>query len=463
MKIIIAAVSYDNISGNIGIGKGNNIPWHYPEEMNFFKTITTNHVVVMGRKTFESMFNIPLKNRINYVLSSSLDPKKYTHENLIIVKTISELNKKLSEYENKNPNDPIYIIGGERIYSYFIDTCDELYISSINKKFECDVFFPPIPYNFHVSGVVKFKNYSNIFYKKSNSSMENLSKNPDAIYNNLANEILINGCERDDRTKTGTISLFAKSIKFDIKDYCPILSSKKVAWKTCIKELLWFLRGETDNNILKNQGVHIWDKNSSREFLNSRLLYNFPEGEIGKTYGWQIRHSGGDFKNKQGGIDQLKYIENLLKNDPFSRAIMWNLWIPVDLPQTALYPCHYSFQLYVKLVNGKKFLSGLVNMRSNDLFLGNPFNVFSYYVLIKILCKKHDMYPDELTLSLGDVHIYKNHIEQIKEQIARPLRSQPVLCIDDSVKYKNWEDITVKDFELIGYFPDRPIKGDMAV
>jgi len=461
MKTIISAVSYDSKTGNLGIGLNNNLPWHIPDDLKFFKNITLNSVVVMGRKTFDSLNCVPLINRVNVVLTSDKEIKKINYPNLIFANSIKNLDEIISILEENYKT--IYIIGGQSVYTHYIDQCQEIILTHVHKKYECDTFLPKIPCEFKITSYTKQKEYTRIIYQKQKYYMEILSKNPDNIYNNLVSEILMKGEKRKDRTNIGTTSMFGKQLKFNISENCPLLSSKRVAWKTCIKELLWFLRGETDANILKNQGVHIWDKNSSREFLDSRLLYNFPEGELGKVYGWQIRHSGGDFEEKTGGVDQLAYIENLLKNDPFSRRILWNLWIPSDLNSTALNPCHYSFQLYVSFQDNKKILSGLVILRSNDLFLGNPFNVFSYYVLIRLLCLKHDMEPGELILSIGDAHIYNNHIDQIAEQLSRQLLAAPVLNINNNVKTKDWEKISIEDFDVVGYFPYPSIKAEMAV
>lgn len=458
MIILIGAVNYQNDSGKLGIGYDGKIPWDLKEDLNHFKEETTGHVVVMGRKTYESIGSKPLPNRINIVLSSSL--KCEEKDNLLIYKNIFEISYKLNELQSKYK---IYIIGGSFLYEQFIHSCDYIILTEIKGKYKCDTYFPEIPHYFKIINN-KILNNSNIKVLEYKSYKNDLiNDHPDIIYKELAVDILENGNKRKDRTNVGTISIFGKQIRFDISEYCPLLTTKKVAWKTCIKELLWLLRGETDAKILQKQNVHIWDGNSSREFLDNRGLYEYPEGEIGKVYGWQIRHSGGDFKSRKGGVDQLKYIEDLLENDPYSRRILWNLWIPSDLDKMALTPCHYALELYVLEKNNEKYLSGKVNLRSNDIFLGNPFNIFSYYVLIRLLCIKHNMKPYELILSIGDAHIYSNHIEQIKKQLDRRPRSLPILEIGSDIRDKRWEEITINDFDLIGYFPDTPIKGEMAI
>lgn len=400
------------------------------------------------------------------VFLSVIDKK--VKENIFFVSNKEEYDKIETEINN---GKTVYIILNSEIDSLIINTvilykCDNIFIcySTGNGDNNCKEIFPDIPYFYNIyKYIVDDDDVVYLKYKKNPYYLQQKTNNIDIIYNDLVNKILINGIEKEDRTGTGVVSSFAHQIKIDVSKNAPLLTCKKVAWKTCIKELLWFLRGETDSKILEKQGVRIWEKNSSREFLDKRGLTQYEEGEIGKAYGWQIRHSGGDFKTKTGGVDQLEYIENLLKTDPSSRRILWNLWIPQDLDETALTPCHYAFQLYTRKVEDTYHLSGMVNIRSNDMFLGNPFNIFSYYVLIMILCERNNMVPDELILSIGDAHIYKNHLEKIKEQISRPIKSSPKLVISKSLKYKKWEEISIKDFDVIGYFPHPVIKADMAV
>lgn len=466
MITLIAAVSYNDKSGKLGIGYKGGIPWKIPEELTHFKKMTTGQVIVMGRKTFESIGSKPLPNRINVVLSTTLTNESTTNSNVLFFKNIDILDEKINKFKQ---NYSIYIIGGEELYKHFIDRCDRILLSKIHKSYECDTFFPEISDYFNIISHSKYPEFTVIEYTLDNSSCwsyvdyDGYYKNVDRCYTNLLDNVYKRGNSRPDRTGTGTISLFGNQIKLDIKDNCPLLTTKKVAWKTCIKELLWFLRGETDAKILQDQNVHIWDGNTSREFLDKRGLYDYPEGELGPGYGWQIRRSGAKFPDPTGGIDQLQHIEELLDTDPYSRRIMWNLYVPEYLKKMALEPCHYSFQLYVTKRQDTMYLSGLVNMRSNDVFLGNPFNIFSYYVLIRMLALKHNMKPDTLILNIGDLHIYNNHIDAVKEQLLRDPRSLPVLNINSDIKDKEWENITIEDFDLIGYFPHPNIKAKMAI
>jgi len=241
-----------------------------------------------------------------------------------------------------------------------------------------------------------------------------------------------------------------------------------------IKELLWIMQGHTDAKVLQRQGVHIWDGNTSREFLDSRNLQHYPEGVLGAGYGWQLRHHGSKYNSDLadvsginqliGGFDQLTYVENLLKTDPFSRRIMFSYWNPSDFDKTALIPCHTQCQFYVTEERNQRYLSCMYGMRSNDVFLaGGSFNLVFYTVLTYILAKRHNMLPKEIIYTCGDCHIYSNHVHQVKEQLARDPRPFPKLKLDDSLVTKDWSDMSVDDFELIGYFPHPKISAPMAI
>ena len=238
--------------------------------------------------------------------------------------------------------------------------------------------------------------------------------------------------------------------------------------------MLFFCRGDTDAKILDRRGVKIWNANSTREFLDNRGLHNYKEGILGPVYGWQWRFFGANYSqafadtslvdtSKIGGFDQLEAVVHQLKNDPFSRRIIISAWNPVDLDKMCLPACHYSIQFYVEEKNGDKYLSAHFNMRSTDVFLGLPFNIASYSILVHILAKKVGMKTKEIIYTGGDVHLYKNHIDQINEQIDRTPRPFPKIYLNDRIKYMDWGSIKYSDFELIGYFPHSMIKANMAV
>ena len=289
-------------------------------------------------------------------------------------------------------------------------------------------------------------------------------------YINLLKNILENGSERIDRTGVGTISLFApNSLKFDLSNNTlPLLTSKRVPIKTVIKELLWFLKGDTDAKLLQEQNVHIWDGNSTREFLDNRNL-DYPEGIFGPVYGWQWRHFGAEYNvdyadtskitTQIGGFDQITYIEHLLKNDPYSRRIFMTAWNANDLDKMSLTPCHVSCQFYVS----DGYLSCHMYQRSVDTFLGLPFNIASYAILTHIFAKKCNLKAKELTISFGDTHIYKNHIDQVKMLFDRELYDFPTMELDDSIISKDYNQIHIDDFKVNSYKCNSTITAKMAV
>lgn len=496
---IIACVT--NYKNRLAIGRNNGLLFKLQKDMEFFKTITmTNlnknskideNVVLMGRKTWFSISRErrPLKNRLNLILTNdpdllSISPlPKDSFKNLDKRVYFLTFPQFLQFYKKTCAN--VYVIGGSEIYDLFLKSHDiypervyltEVYDYKPESNFEPDCFMTPLDSSYKLTSVSEKQydkgynlHYRFLQYRKSKSEI-----NSEEEYFKLAKTILETGIVRPDRTGVGTISSFGHKMEFDISETIPLLTTKRVPWKSCIEELLWFMRGDTDAKILQRHGVKIWDGNTSREFLDSRGLHHYNTGILGKGYGWQWRFFGAKYsqafadtsvidRNKIGGFDQLAYVEDLLKTDPFSRRIMMSYWNPPDFDQTALLPCHFACQFYVREQNGEKFLSCLFNMRSNDLFLGNPFNIFSYAVLTYILAIRCNMKPDRLIYMGGDVHIYKNHVDQMNQQLLRIPKTLPKLILNNDIKLKAFHEITISDFEIVGYFPDPPIKAPMAV
>jgi dihydrofolate reductase/thymidylate synthase len=485
-----------------GIGKNNTLPWNVKEDMKFFRKKTYGHIVVMGSKTF---FSIPidyrpLSNRLNLVLTNNKKYLKNEHNydnliffnfdnnntNIIQIKNNDNLYKliKLSSLVKNNysySNKEIFIIGGQTIYELFLNLLlnnkyndlelHKIYITYINKDYKCDTFFPKLTENFKLISYsdkkyddIEKTNYRFLEYEKQMLYENNYEKK----YLDIATNILNNGNYRIDRTGTGIYSIFGTQIRFDINNKVPILTTKRVPFKTCIHELLWFLNGDTNNKHLQDNKVNIWNGNSSREYLNKIGLDNLEEGDCGACYGFQWRHFGAEYNDcktdyTDKGFDQVKYVLDLLRNDPFSRRIFLSAWNSADLDKTCLPPCHVSIQFYVEEIDKIKYLSGHMYQRSADWFLGEPFNILSYTALIYLFATICDMEPKELIISTGDTHIYSNHLEQMKEQISRPCLVKPKLWINPDVKNKKLEDITIDDFDLIGYFSHPTIKGKMAV
>lgn len=294
-------------------------------------------------------------------------------------------------------------------------------------------------------------------------------------YLNLLKHVLDNGRHREDRTGTGTLSVFGGQVRFDLRDSVPLVTTKFVPWKMVIKELLWFAKGDTDSTHLEAQGVPIWKGNTTREFLDNRNLNHLPEGDIGKGYGFQWRHFGAEYKTCKDdysgrGFDQLAYVLDELKHRPTSRRIFMSAWNPSDLSEMALPPCHVSCQFYVEAAeaaaaadaDAAPLLSCHVYQRSVDMFLGFPFNMFSYSVLTHTLAKMAGMKPKEIIFSLGDIHIYNDHVQQVREQLTRTPFPPPTLSVSDAVGHKTFDELCIEDFALHGYEHHPAIKAPMS-
>ena len=279
-------------------------------------------------------------------------------------------------------------------------------------------------------------------------------------YLSLLQNVLNTGVKRETRSGN-TLSIFGARMEFNIENSIPLLTTKRMAWKTCIKELLWFIRGETNNKTLRDEGVHIWDGNSSREYLDSIGLTDREQGDLGPVYGFQWRHFGAEYKDchtdySGQGYDQFMECIKLIKTDPTSRRIIMSAWNPNALKEMALPPCHMFCQFYVN--EGK--LDCQLYQRSGDMFLGIPFNIFSYSVLTMIMAKATGLKPGKFIHIIGDAHVYTDHIKQCEIQLKREPRPFPYLFIDER---ENFEDYTIDDFKLINYECHDRIKAVMNV
>ena len=352
--------------------------------------------------------------------------------------------------------------------------------------------------------------------------------NIDKQYQDLLQDILDNGVEKKDRTGTGTISVFGRQIRHKMSEGFPLLTTKKMPWKSIVTELLWFLQGNTNIKWLVDNGCNIWNGDAYKNYL-LLMIGNEPEkilsmddfinkiknddkfakkwGDLGPIYGKQWRKwapESGEIN--KGGVDQIANLINDLKSNPDSRRLMVNAWNVGELDQMVLPPCHYGFQVYTRELsarertalgsNGstrlydsikeenyktidadremhkvcdeagvpKRTISLMWNQRSIDSFLGLPFNIASYGLLLEIIAKEVNMVPDELIGNLGDTHLYSNHIEQAKEQIGREPYELPKLGMDyrEGEYNKNLTDFVTDDFYLIDYQSHPTIKAPLS-
>lgn len=261
-------------------------------------------------------------------------------------------------------------------------------------------------------------------------------------YLDLVKHVLSNGVLKGDRTGTGTKSVFGYQMRFNMADGFPLLTTKKVHLKSIIYELLWFLQGDTNVHYLQENGVRIWNEWAGED------------GELGPIYGYQWR-SWPDYKG--GHIDQISDVIEQIKHNPDSRRLIVSAWNVAQVPDMALPPCHSMFQFYV--ADGK--LSLQLYQRSGDIFLGVPFNIASYALLLLMVAQVTGLQPGEYIHTLGDAHIYTNHFNQVNEQLTRTPRQLPRMVLNKEVK--SIFDFKYEDFTLEGYDPYPPIKGIVAV
>jgi dihydrofolate reductase/thymidylate synthase len=484
------------------------------------------NILVMGRKTWESIPQKvrPLSNRHTIIITRNEEKTKqmnaYNQGNSIPEYWCSWDN--LSTYldslrNNSNFTNQVFFCGGSEIYELALrdypisqSLITEVYINQKKAMDQFDTFFPNYkPHNWLVNShqkinpdshhrlfltaVSPFKSYFDkkkgrlIYYrfKKYGSApkMTQESTTPwvtseseeQSQYMTIMRNIMRNGIDRGDRTGTGTISLFGTRQCYDLRDTFPLSTTKRIFFRAVFEELKLYLSGRTDNGILQERGIHIWDGNTSREFLDSRGLQRYPEGDMGETYGFNFRHFAGDYVDCHtsypldgtNGYDQLENVINLLKNDPTSRRIIINLWNPATLHKAALPSCLMMYQFYVD--THAKLLHCQIYIRSSDYFLANNWNTCTGALLVHMLCALEgiNLTPGSITTITGDTHIYKTHLEQVNKNLEREPVPFPKLVVENAKsqnkKFTKLEDIEFDDLQLWGYIPQPNISAPMAV
>ena len=478
---------------NYGIGKNKNISWNFTKYIQYFKKITIGNieneqnkynVVIMGNSTYNS---IPLKYRtltkiINIVLSRSipntdnslLEDIEYIKNNTVYFNNINNLLlylDKIKKYVNN-----CFIIGGSQIYDIFLELklVNTIYLTQIKDiDYQCDTFFNLEIYKtqFEIKGSTY---YFDIDTKNDNKICTLI--NYEYFYINkeenkfikTVNKILNKGVYNLDRSCVGTLSIFGKSFTYDIRNYrLPLFTHRKIHLESIIKELLFFISGKTDTKILENKKVNIWKGHTSRDFLDLRGLTYLEEGDMGAGYGYQLRHFGGEYKNAKTdytgiGFDQLKYVINEIKNNPTSRRILFSYWNPKDFDKTSLLPCHILYQFYVNINTNE--LSCSFYQRSSDFCLAKNFNTCSAAILVFMLCNLTGYKPGKIIHNIGNIHIYLNQIEVVKEFIQNKPYNAPILFINDpEKKIKKIEDFTYENFKLLFYTSHKKYKIPMSV
>lgn len=482
------------VDSNFGFGKNNQIPWMIREDMNFFQdtskrsTNKKRNCIIMGKNTW---FSLPeqfrgLTERTNIVVSASTTQTQFDDSNK--TKTEAYLVKHFHDAINTTYTldlDHVFIGGGYEIYNQSLQKCflHYLYFTIIDYDYECDKIFPCEALEEIITGynIVHDKTFSLMDHntkKKHNVRFiklvhKDVDHDPimtsDKTYLNLLGETLETGNFREGRNGN-TFSLFGKSIAYDLAKGFPLLTTKTVSLPNIFKELMFFINGNTNTNLLKDQGVNIWNGNTNREFLDKVGLKNYVEGDMGPMYGFQWRHFDAEYSGCNSdytgkGCDQLMNCINLIKNDPHSRRIVMTTFNPKQANQGCLYPCHgICIQFYVERDSK---LSCLMLQRSGDLFLGIPYNIASYALLVHMICEvinndpnytKPKLTPGQLLITIGDVHIYESHQSQVVRQLLREPVEFPKLTFGRTVC--DLTDFKLEDLVLTNYnaYPNIPAK-----
>mmetsp|Transcript_26812 Transcript_26812/g.39676 ORF Transcript_26812/g.39676 Transcript_26812/m.39676 type:complete len:486 (+) Transcript_26812:105-1562(+) len=485
MKDIVAVVAAT--AETRGIGCMGKLPWRLSADMEHFKRVTmsgdSTNAVIMGRKTWESIPSKfrPLAGRTNVVLTRQTNGE-YPSDVLVA----SSLEHAVEQLNVREDVGTIFCIGGAQVYQEAIESglvnsvvYTEVSNFKVDEGKKLDAFFPPLlghewechPYNDEEEdkenesrdGIDEKSGLSYKFLKYTRIP-EGPEINPEEMqYLKLCHDIIDHGSQRGDRTGTGTLSIFGTQLRFSLRDgTLPLLTTKKTFWRGVAEELLWFISGNTNANELAAKNIHIWDGNGSREFLDSRGLQDREVGDLGPVYGFQWRHFGAKYVNMHTdytgkGVDQLAECIEKIKKNPIDRRIVMSAWNPADLDEMALPPCHMFCQFYV--ANGE--LSCQMYQRSADMGLGVPFNIASYALLTHLVAQVCGLKPGDFVHTIGDAHVYLNHVDALKEQLKRKPRAFPKLKINP--EKKDIDSFCFEDFEVIGYKPHKPIKMKMAV
>lgn len=482
---IIAAVH----SPTFGIGRDNSLAWYIHEDMKHFHNTTRTvsyenkqNAVIMGRKTWDSIKTAhkPLTNRFNIVLSRTLSQNDFP-SNVVVCDTFEEA---LSICESRNDLEKVFVIGGESVYNKAIihHDCETLHITKVvsletkNEEVKYESFFPTYEYLFNLiqrdtrKRTNEYEYTFQVWKRKSDiqKCLTHTWSECDDNYFKMIRNVFENGRLRSNRTNTKTISIFRDGYTFNLQNNSvPMLATKKVDWNIVVSELLWFLRGQTDAQLLIDQNVNIWTANGRRKVLDSVGLTNNREYDLGKIYGFQWRHFGAEYKDCDTdytgqGVDQIRNIVNTIRTNPTCRRIVLTSWNPKDMNELALPPCHMFCQFYVHVET--KELSCCMYQRSCDVGLGVPYNIASYSLLTHIIAKLCNLTAKEFHYDMGDVHIYENHINALQSQLRRspPMNSRPTL----ELMANNWntiDDVQKEDIVLHNYNPLPVIKMKMAV
>lgn len=463
------------MDSQFGIGRQGELPWaHNAADMAFFRDVTTRkrlgeypvkrNVVIMGRRTWESLppQYQPLPFRTNVVVTQD---STYTTINSVDVR--HDLDGAITQYLNDEDCGDVFVIGGGQIYNQCLTDprLGEVFITEISGEYNCDTFIDREllkPYKFRTAEILE-ETTTPLGQPVKFCRMETF-QHADYVYGQLLHRLLLQG-ESVSGRNGGTSRICGDvQLAFSLAHGIPVLTGKKVLWKPVVEELLFFIRGETDSKIMEARGARFWRWNTNREFLDSRGLTDYPEGEMGPMYGYQWRHFNGDYSPgtpPSGGYDQLAGLVEELQSNRTSRRLLMTTFNPTAVNASVLWPCHgLVVQFFVDSEDG---LSCKMYQRSADTFLGLPFNMASYALLVCILARICGYTPRNLFITIGDCHLYDNHFEQAREYLSRAPYASPQLQISESIQtLADVEASTAEAYTLLNYQHHPFIRAEMS-
>ena len=472
------------------LGVNNDLYVKLKKDMEYFKSITSNKInnktnsIIMGYNTWVSLNKKPLENRINIVITSKHYDELSGQTECLAFKTMDDC----IDYLKSNDMGTVFVIGGsillENIYKDYFHLVDTMYVTHII----CDDFTREEKLSYKENNVSTLQNYivklmchdmviteikgekhyedGLIYDFVTNTYISKLihfhfrvfQKNELINYYESNYLLMLKNISEKGAIMKGrngiTMSSFGHRMEFDLTKSFPILTTKRIGWKTVLRELMWFISGSTDNETLNDKGVHIWDANASKEFMESRQLDHYIKDDLGPVYGFQWRHFGAEYKDSKTdytgqGFDQLQFIIDEIKKNPNSRRLILNSWNAADIDKMSLPPCHVMVQFYIDNDCGYKFIDAQLYQRSGDMFLGVPFNITSYAFLLSIIGHLTGYKPRKLIHVLGDAHVYTEHMEAVNKQLTRIPNQFPTLKISDELT--DIDDIKEEHFLIENY------------
>ncbi len=492
-----------------GISKNGLIPWNIPQDTKYFRDTISQKInnkpnlIIYGKNTHIQMGCI--KNHINLIISKTLDTNNITVTDNTIVTIINSVEGALHYIkDNYHKFGKVFICGGTSIYNNFYNICINnhqeynpiIYATIVHKDFQCDNLISNKLFDIIMT---QYHNIHNKHYTMSNidyivemgvSNIKISFLKPFTSHNHVVRhnnydeskylELMYNLLKAPIKVgrNGATQSLFGNMLKFDIRNSFPLLTTKRVYFKGVFEELMFFIKGDTNSKHLSEKDVKIWEGNTTKEFIHGCGL-NYEEGDMGPMYGFQWLHFNApyhgmhhDYTNK--GFNQLEYVINELKTNPTSRRIIMTTYNPAQAKEGVLFPCHgigivFNAEKDVLDINENTYYLNCMQLqRSCDYFLGVPFNIASYSLLVYMICEvlnndetcKYNYRPGELTMSLGDYHLYNSHIEEAQRQVVRIPNDFPTLHFNK--KIYNLEDFKLEDIEIKNYNPGAEIKAKMV-